>query len=94
MGYFEQDERLERYRSAMQREFWNVLKHPDYQLQETYNAIKSGADFSAASLDQIRFALFATVCVDKWVEGGLAELFDYNRVVPLIQRLRVLRQRY
>lgn len=94
MGYFEQDERLERYRSALHRDFWSVLGHPDYRLQETYNAIVAGTDFSAANLDQIRFALFATVCVDKWVEGGLAELFESNRVVPLVKRLRALRQRF
>lgn len=92
LGYFEQDERLTTFRMAMERDFWNVLKHPDYQLQETYNAIAAGADWTAANMDQLRFALFATVCVDRWVDGGLAELFENNRIVPLVKRLSVLRQ--
>jgi hypothetical protein len=94
MAAFDEDERLAKYRLAMEHRFWNVLDHPDYQRQETYNAIAAGADWSAANMDQVRFALFATVCVDRWVDGGLAELFEGNRVVPIVQRLEVLRRRY
>ncbi len=93
-AFFAEDERIERYRAALTHAFWDVRDHPDYRLQETYNSLAAGASVTHANLEQVRFMLFATVCVERWVDGGLAGLFEAGRIAPVVRRLQELRERY